>query len=861
MKITDLKTEYLTDPQAIDSPTPRLSWSIKAEPGDTAATAILYQESYRILVASSEKKLAANEGDLWDSGFVMSNETAQIEYAGKMLIDRQDCFWKVKLIGTNGLESEWSETAHWRMGIFDWIGKFIWYNHKINTVEGELTPPVALGKSVKIKKRIRRATLYITALGLFNVYINGEEFPGTILAPEWTNYFKRCQYRTLDLTNTLKKGKNDLIVLLANGWYSGVWQAWPPHPYTYGKHPELCAQLELEYTDGSHAVIGTDASWKASENIPVTFAGIYEGETIDGRITIPSVDEMELEVSVNEECTIERNAQKNEPITILRRIAAKTVSEPVPGIYVADFGENIAGRIRVRLYGKRAQKVEIFHNEVLNPDGTVYKDNLIAGHFVENADRQIVRYICRGDMDGEICRPTFTYMGFRYLEITGLDKAPTPDDIEAEVFGSDIRLTSTFTCSNQEINQLQENIIRSCRANFMGVPTDCPQRDERCGYTGDMQFFLPTALQNFSMEAFMAKWLVDLCQDTQSEDGRYADHAPWFGVSAYNVAWGDAGIICPYLVWKEYGDIHNIRCHFDAMERYLNYLCRTANADYTRGPELCGNGDWLHNGGGASHEIIATAYFAYAAAMMAEMSLAIQKYDRAQYYHELALKIKNAFAENYINPDGSITGAGVTGYALAFTMDLLPDDETIRTGAANAFAKAVEAADCRITTGFIGTPRLLIALHRIDRDDLAERLLMCRECPSWLYPITVGATTIWERFNGWTEEDGYADSGMNSFNHFAFGSVGDYFFDGILGISHPDSSSDRIVRISPAYLNSLESASGTRRIYNSEIAVSWKRREDNKVILKVTVGANLNALVHFGGEDHFCPCGEYIFEE
>jgi len=861
MIITDLKTEYLTSPQAIDSPTPRLSWTIKAETGDTEGAAVLYQEAYRILVASSEQKLAADEGDLWDSGVVSSKETTQIVYAGKVLNDRQDCFWKVKLMGKNGLESDWSETAYWRMGISDWTGKFIWYDHKINEAEGELAPPVAFGKSVEIKKELRRATLYITALGVYNVYINGEELPGIILSPEWTCYFKRCQYRALDLTAVLKEGDNDLTVLLANGWYSGIWQFWPTRPYPYGKHPELCAQLELEYADGSCAVIGTDASWKASENIPVTFAGIYEGETIDGRVSIPAVNGMELEVSVNDACAIERDAQKNEPIAVSRRITAKSVSEPLPGVYVVDFGENIAGRMRMRVYGERDQKVEVFHNEVLNPDGTVYKDNLIVAHYVEKADRQLVRYTCRGDANGEICRPTFTYMGFRYLEITGLRTMPSPADIEAEVFGSDIRSTAVFTCSNPEINQLQENIIRSSRANFMGVPTDCPQRDERCGYTGDMQFFLPTAMQNFSMEAFLAKWLVDLCQDTQLEDGSYADHAPYFGVPYYNVAWGDAGLICPYLAWKEYGDRENICRHYDSMERYFAFLCRTANDDMTRGPEICGNGDWLHSGGGATAELISTAYFAYAAVMMEEMSRAVGKLDRAKYYHEVAVQVKNAFSENFINPDGSIIGAGVTGYTLAFTMNLLPEDEGIRAGAAKAFADAVEAADCRITTGFIGTPRLLIALHQIGRDDLAERLLMCRECPSWLYPVSVGATTIWERFNSWTEEDGFADSNMNSFNHFAFGAVGDYFFDGILGIGRPDYSGDRVVRISPAYLQSLDGASGTRRIYNSEVTVDWKRDENGKIILKVKIGANLEALVHFAGKDHTCRCGEYVFAE
>jgi len=875
MRIKDLKVEYLKSPEAIDSKKPRFGWRVEIENGDSSKNAVLFQKSYRIIAATSPDLLEREEADLWDSGFVDSYENTQIYYDGKELCDRQDCYWKVKLRDIDGYESDWSETSHWRMGITEWEGKFIYYDRELNEEEGELAPPVAFGKKVDVEEGLRRATLYITSLGIFNVYIDGKEYSETILAPEWTAFFKRSQYRALDVTEYLSVGCNDLVVMLSNGWYSGIWQFWPPKPYPYGKRPELCAQIELEYSDGHRVIMGSASDWKASEKLPVTFAGIYEGENIDARISVPRCDEMVLPVSVRDESPVMRCAQKNEPIAISRTIKAKSVSEVKDGVFVVDFGENIAGRIRMRLFGKCGQQIKIFHNEVLDADGTVYKDNLVVAHFVEGVDRQIVRYICRGDEDGEICRPTFTYMGFRYLEITGLDKIPSADDIIAEVFGSDIESTGYFTCSDKDINQLQANIIRSSRANFMGVPTDCPQRDERCGYTGDMQFFMPTALHNFGMEAFLSKWLVDLCADSQLEDGSYTDHAPRFGVWSDNVAWGDAGIICPYLAWKEYGDRENIRRHFDSMERYLEYLCRTSNGDFTRGPNYCGNGDWLHSGGGASAEIIATTYFAYAALMMEDMSAAIGREDRREYYHDLASNIKKALADNYINPDGSIIGAGVTGYTLVFTMNLLPDDEKIRRGAAEAFAKAVEEADCRITTGFIGTPRLLIALHMIGRDDLAERLLMRRDCPSWLYPVSVGATTIWERFDSWTEEKGFADSNMNSFNHFAFGSVGDYFYDAILGISRPGYGScntdnispiegygdDHVVYISPVYLASLESASGSRRIYGSEVSVDWKRHDDGKITLKVKIGPNLTAAVKFGDKEHICLCGEYVFEE
>lgn len=855
MRIHTLRTEYLRNPEAVDVSCPRLSWMLEAGKNERGAR----QRAYRIQAASSEKRLLAGQADLWDSGFRWTSETSQIPYGGRALAPGQDCFWRVQVRGVDGAPSDFSETAHFRQGKPDFDASFLVYDRPL--ADGELTKPTAFGCAFEVREKMTRATLYITALGVMQVHLNGREYPDLILAPEWTQFHNRVQYRALNVTDFLTEGQNDLVATVSNGWYSGIWQFWPPKPYPYGTHPEICARLEIEYADGTVQTVVSDDTWHASETLPTTFAGIYEGETIDARIPMPRAKDLTLPVSVRKHPDMHVCAQKNEPIAISRVIGAKSVTEVQPGLFVVDFGENIAGRIRMRVHGSAGQQVEIFHNEMLNPDGTVYADNLIVAHYLEKADRQIVRYTCRGDVDGELISPRFTYMGFRYVEIRGLTEAPALEDMAVEVFGSDVHESGSFHCSNEEINRLQENILRSTRANLMGVPTDCPQRDERCGYTGDMQFFLPTALHNFDMAAFLSKWLVDLCQDSQLEDGSYTDHAPRFGVWSGNVAWGDAGILCPYQAYREYGDRENLRQHFDSMERYMDYLCRTANADFTRGPDFCGNGDWLHSGGGASAEIIATTYFAYTAGLMEKMARAIGREDRAGYYHSLNAKIKAALWAQYLRPDGVLIGGGVTGYTLLFTMDLMPDDPALYARTADAFAAAVEAADCRITTGFIGTPRLLIALHKIGRDDLAERLLMQRECPSWLYPVSVGATTIWERYNGWTEKDGFADSNMNSFNHFAFGSVGDYFYDGILGIQLPEYDEPHIVRVNPVYLSSLSHAEGKRCVYDSEIAVAWERNDAGKICLRVNVGANLRATVTFGGKETLCECGSYIFKE
>lgn len=853
MRICRLRTEALVNPTAVDEAQPRFSWSIEAEAGERA----LMQSACRILVASDSARLARGEADLWDSGWRETAAAEDIRYEGRALAPQTECWWTVLVRLTDGREGT-AAPAYFRCGIGRWDSAFLHLDCPLR--EDRPLPPAAFGRTVSVREGMTRATLYITALGLYNVFFNGEEYPGLILAPEWTQFFRRTQYRALDVSGCLHAGENDLVVMVANGWYSGLWQFWPPRLYPYGTHPALSARLEIDYADGTRDVIRTDDTWRATDVLPVTFAGIYEGEDRDGRIPLPRAAEMTRPVAVSVHPELAVVAQKNEPIAVSRVLRAQSVTEPVPGVFVADFGENVAGRLRMRVHGTCGQPIEVFHNEMLNDDGTVYRDNLIVAHFVKDEDRQMLRYICRGDENGEEMTSRFTYMGFRYAEIRGLTAAPRPEEIEAEVFGSAVESSGSFRCSEEDINRLQANILRSARANFMGVPTDCPQRDERCGYTGDMQFFLPTALHNFDMEAFLAKWLVDLCEDSQLEDGSYTDHAPRFGVWSGNVAWGDAGILCPYLAYREYGNTEILRRHYDSMERYMEYLTRTANADDTRGPDFCGNGDWLHSGGGASAEIIATTYYAYTAALMAEMGHAIGREDRAAYYTDLARRIREALARGYIREDGELIGGGVTGYTLLFTMDLLPEDEALRARIAQKFTEAVEAADCRITTGFIGTPRLLPALHRIGRDDLAERLLLQRECPSWLYPVTVGATTIWERYDSWTEEKGFADSYMNSFNHFAFGSVGDYFYSGILGISLPAWDGMRTVTVDPVYLPSLTWAEGTRRVYGSRLAVAW-RRENGRVRLTVSVGANLRARIRFAGETHEYGSGEYVFTE
>ncbi|MCI8360210.1 MAG: family 78 glycoside hydrolase catalytic domain [Clostridiales bacterium] len=530
----------------------------------------------------------------------------------------------------------------------------------------------------------------------------------------------------------------------------------------------------------------------------------------------------------------------------------------------------MAGRLRAELRQPAGTQVTIRHNEMLREDGRLYLDNLVTCAFTPGADRQVIRYTCRGGE--EEYAPRFTYMGFRYAEVTGLTSAPSLEDFTGEVFHTGFRRAGAFACSDPLLTRLQQNIQWSHRSNTMGIPTDCPQRDERCGYTGDMQFFMPTALYNGGLAAFMHKWLTDLCADSQFPDGRFKDHAPDFGMNGGVVGWGEAGVICPYLCYKTYGDTANIQAHLPAMKRFADYLIATANPDHTRGPDCVGLGDWLHMGGGASLEVIGSAYYAYILSLIAEMADAVGDRQAAEQYGGQAAAARAAFSENYLLPDGRVKDSSLTGFALALTMDLVPPDKLEALSA--AFAEEVKAQNYRLTTGFLGTPRLLMALGQIGRHDLAERLLMQRECPSWLYPVTVGATTVWERWNGWTKEKGFENPGMNSFNHFAFGSVGEYFFRHILGISQPpEGRGFSAFRIAPVIPDCLTWAAGSYEGIGGRIEVRWEKA-DGKVRLDVIVPANTTAEIYLpagaagspaaylekGEKGFFCGAGKYRFD-
>ena len=847
------RCEYRVDPTGIDAATPRLSWVNRAD----------RQTAYRILVASTPEKLARGEGDRWDSGQVGSDEQNQIVYAGEPLASRARAYWNVRIWDGNDRPSAPSPTASWTMGLLkpeDWHAQWIGAATPLIQPDADDSTPPPKDKSPTqwavpeyLRKEfttdhgeIVRATAYVSALGLYELQLNGQRVGDQRLAPEWTNYKKRVQYHAYDVTPLVRSGRNALGAVLANGWYSGGWQHWGPQlAAIYGQEPFLLAQLEIEHADGTVQEVVTDESWHATTDGPRRFAGIYEGETYDATKEMPGWDMPGFGESKWQGVKQAPAGtpigklvwQRDQPIRVTQELKPVAVTEPKPGVYVFKFDQNMAGACRFSFRGSPGQKIEMQHAEMVDTEGTVSTANLlvVAPHRIQ---RDV--YTFRGD-GVETFTPEFTYHGFQYVEVRGLKKKPPLESVTGLVFHTDCPEVGQFTCSDPLVNRLEQNVLWSQRANYMGVPTDCPQRNERCGYTGDANFFIRSGVFTMDVAAFFNRWLVDVDEDAQLPDGHFADHAPTFGPGdGPNVGWGDGGIICPYEIYRTYGDTRVIREHYAAMKRYTAYLDHNLKNGIFTG--RVGNGDWLSNQGGADPQVIGIAYAAFDFGLMAEMAEAIGEEKDAKAFQKRHEKIAADFAETYIDENGDIKGSSQTGYAMAFTMDLVPP--SLKDKMASRFHQEMEKFDWHPRSGFIGTPRLLTGLHLAGRDDDAYRSLLTKTLPSWLYPVTVGATTIWENWDGW---DGvHPKGGMNSLNHYSFGSINEYLYGVVAGIQ-PAAPGYKKVRVAPVLGNGLTEASASYDSIRGPITSKWKREGDH-VTFDIGIPPNTTATVELPGQ-------------
>ena len=856
----ELRCEYHASPLAVGTTKPRFSWKLAAT--DPAARSI-HQTAYEIQVAGSQEGF--DQKPLWSSGKITSAATDQIEYAGTPLASRDRALWRVRIWGTDAGASPWSEPASFGVGLLaaeDWSAlwisakndqSFITQENIQNFVgdpqKGQLTvTPAKYFRKEFEASAIVRATIHATALGVYNLELNGKRVSDERLAPGWSAYQRRIHSQTYDVTDLIRNGRNAIGATLADGWYAGYvayglltdQEGLVPGingRYYYGISPAVRIQLELEMADGSHQTIITDPTWKTSLG-PITESDILMGESYDARKeltgwTTVGYNESKWESAVCKTGTSSKvEPHPGVPVRPIEEMAAKTVREQKPGVFIFDLGQNISGVVRLKVKGKAGDKVTIRYAEVLHNDGRLSTENLRCARAVDT-------YILKGDPDGETWTPEFTYHGFQYVELTGFPGTPGLDAVTGIVIHSDVPYHGSFECSDPMLNRLYQNMVWTQRANFFEMPTDCPQRDERMGWTGDAQIYVRAATFNADIASFYTKWLRDLNDDAW-DYGAYPAYAPrpLARPNEHHAAgWMDSGVICPWTIWQVYGDTRVITEHWRKMNDFMDW--RSARDPDLKGTiDDCGFGDWLSVGNVKTPiPFIDLAYFSYDAKLMAEMAAAIGKPEDAAKYMALAEKVTAAFQKAYLQDDSKLSIHNQSAYAIALFFDLIPADK--RAAAADHLATLVKENGNKMTTGFLGTRPLLPALSATGHHDLAGILMQQHEYPSWGYEVDNGATTIWERWNSYIKGSGVHEPSMNSFSHYAFGAVCEWMMADLAGIDRASPGFDRI-KIAPRPTGTITHAAASMETRHGKLACSWKI-EDGKFLAEVTVPPNTTA--------------------
>ncbi len=718
-----------------------------------------------------------------------------------------------------------------------------------------------LRRAFQVCRPVRRATVRATALGVFELHLNGSPVGELHLPPGWTDYRKRVYIHSFDVSDQIAEGENAIGALIAPGWFAGYYGPFFDKGY-YGHDAWFSCELILEYDDGTTETIRSDSSWKGSAG-PVLQADLLMGETVDARRDLPGWDAPGFDESGWMPVTVLRPGEEQlpekmesypgEPIRTVAELPALEVSEPVPGVFVFDLGQNMVGVARLQVNVPAGTQIVLRHGEMLNDDGTVYTENL-------RSAKAIDRYIARGG-GVETWQPRFTFHGFRYVQVEGLpgkletgnlklESHPPLDTVTGVVWMSGLKETATFECSNQKVNRLFSNIQWGFRGNYLDVPTDCPQRDERLGWTGDTQMFIRSATWLADVQPFFKKWLVDL-HDAQHADGGYPDMAPFMGRMGYaSAAWADAGIICPHVLWRAYGDTEFIRPWWPQMKRFMDLICTDENRH--NGPNAQSYGDWLHFNSETPTRLIGLAYRAYDARLMAEMASALGEAADEKRFAVEAEKSRALFrAEFFRGADISVETQ--TACSLAIAMELLDGDDLEK--ATQCLFQCLEKNGGYLTTGFVGTGYLCPALTKAGRCDLAVQLLLNEDYPSWLYEVNNGATTIWERWNSYSHEHGFGDVAMNSFNHYAFGAVCEWMFESLAGI-RPAAPGFQTLEVEPCFTDKLDFVKASYDSVQGRISNHWKKTETG---FELTVETPVPARVILPDGVHEVEAGTHTF--
>jgi alpha-L-rhamnosidase len=832
--VKNLRCENRMNPLGIDLQNPRFSWQMISDHSNAI------QSAYEIRV---RKKPGSS--DLWNSGKKLTAKSIFVPYAGTALQSCALYYWQVRIWDDMGKVSSWSDKAFWQMGLLqpsDWKAKWIESGSPADTVNG---PAQLFRKQFDAGKKIISATAIITTHGIYEAFINGKRIGDAFLTPGWTSYTKRLQYQVYDVSNLLIKGSNTIGVQIGSGWYRTP-LAWMNNKNTWGKKTGLLLQLEINYQDGSKETIISDGSWKTSDGGPLRFSEIYDGEIYDARMEKPDWNKSGYDDAVWQAVSEKEYAKENLLATYNEPIRKHEVFHPVKifktpaGEQVIDFGQNLVGWAQFKVRGKSGDELTVDHAEVLDKNGNFYTENLRAAKA-----RDI--YILSGKGE-EVFEPHFTFQGFRYIRVKGYPGEIKKEDISAVTLYSDMETTGQFSCSNPLLNQLQHNIQWGQKGNFLDVPTDCPQRDERLGWTGDAQAFSGTAAFNMGVHNFFSKWLKDLAAD-QGTDGR-VPHVipnvlkPQDGGSA---GWADASTIIPWNMWLAYGDKKILEDQYASMKSWIGFMQSNSQDNlWNKGFHF---GDWLFyrpdddNDGRAAvtdKYLIAQCFYANSVQLLLNTAMILNKQEDVAKYRELLKQIKDAFILEYLTPSGRLVSGTQTAYVLALHFDMLPVG--LRAQAAKRLVTNIESYGDHLTTGFLGTPFLCDVLSQFGYDTVAYKLLLQVTYPSWLYPVKMGATTIWERWDGQKPDSSFQVPTMNSFNHYAYGAIGDWMYRTIAGVDIAVEGY-KAIKIQPHTGGNLSYANADLETVYGKLSVHWKIA-DGKFLLDAEIPANTSAEIY-----------------
>lgn len=834
--VKNLLTENLTNPLGIDETQPRFSWQLSTDKRNTSQTA------YEIKVTADKEKI-------WSTGKVNSDQSVQVLYAGAALQSGKKYSWQVRVWDNSGKASTWSDVATFQMALLnksDWKATWITPGYVEDSV---MRPSPLFRKEFNANKKIISAIAYITAHGLYEAQINGQRVGDAYLTPGWTAYKKRLQYQTYNVTSLLKNGSNAIGVSLGSGWYRGI-IGFTNGINVYGKDIALLFQMEINYSDGSKEMIVSDGSWKSSTG-SVTYAEIYNGETIDARKEKKgwaSTGFNDADWSAAKEADFTKEillATQNEPVKKQETFKPVKIFTTPKGENVIDFGQNLVGWVMMKVKGNAGDKIILSHAEVLDKQGNVYTDNLRAAKAQDT-------YILKGGEE-ENFEPHFTWQGFRYLKIEGYPGQIKPENFTAVALYSDMKPTGSFSSSNPLINQLQHNIEWGQKGNFLDVPTDCPQRDERLGWTGDAQVFSRTASFNMNVHNFFSKWLKDVAADQQ--DGVVPFVIPnVLGAAINSTGWADVATIIPWNMYLAYGDKRVLENQYSSMKAYVESIRKNANNDlWNTGFHF---GDWLFyrpdddNDGRAAvtdKYLIAQCFYAHSTQLLINAAKVLGNTTDAESYNALLQKIKDAFIKEYLTPNGRLVSGTQTAYVLALNFDMFPD--SLRKQAANRLVENIKSYGNHLTTGFLGTPYLCHVLTRFGYTDIAYKLLLQETYPSWLYPVKMGATTIWERWDGQKPDSSFQTPGMNSFNHYSYGAIGDWMYRQMVGVdTYEDGVGYKHIRIKPHIGGGFTTAAASLQTYYGKVSSGWKVAAV-KIEMDVEIPANTTATVYVPAAD------------